>query len=217
MSESTLSEFVEHEDFSRFVRVSIFPDLIEIQKRSYEEFLQMEVEPDRRKDQGLQAALASVFPITDYNNAAALEFSNYCALGDAEIRRAGSVLSRHDVCRSLEVACAAHLCSTRKTRGPKKKVLDVREQEVYVGELPLMTERGTFPINGTERVVVSQLHRSPARPSRTTRGVRMPVARSLYSARIIPYRGSWLDFEFDARISCMCVSIVGVKCRRPFS
>ena len=197
MPETTLSEFVERKDFSR-IRTSIeIPDLIEIQKRSYEEFLQMEVEPERRRDQGLQAALASVFSIADYNNTAVLEFSSY-ALGtpkydERECQEQGMTYA---VPLKLRVRLVVF---DKEDKGPKKKVLDVREQEVYVGELPLMTERGTFIINGTERVVVSQLHRSPGASFTHDKGRTHASGKVLYSARIIPYRGSWLDFEFDAR------------------
>ena len=197
MSESSVGEFVERKDFSR-IRTSIdIPDLIEIQKRSYEEFLQMEGDPERRKDQGLQAALASVFPIADYNNTAALEFSNY-SLGipkydERECLEQGMTFA---VPLKLRVRL---IVFDKEDKGPKKKVLDVREQEVYVGELPLMTERGTFIINGTERVVVSQLHRSPGASFTHDKGRTHASGKVLYSARIIPYRGSWLDFEFDAR------------------
>ncbi len=197
MSESTLSEFVERKDFSR-IRTSIdIPDLIEIQKRSYEEFLQMEVEPDRRKDQGLQAALASVFPITDYNNTAALEFSNY-TLGTPKYDERECLEQGMTYAVPLKLRVRL-IVFDKEDKGPKKKVLDVREQEVYVGELPLMTERGTFLINGTERVVVSQLHRSPGASFTHDKGRTHASGKVLFSARIIPYRGSWLDFEFDAR------------------
>ena len=197
MSESTLSEFVERKDFSR-IRTSIdIPDLIEIQKRSYEEFLQMEVEPDRRKDQGLQAALASVFPISDYNNTAALEFSNY-SLGTPKYDERECLEQGMTFAVPLKLRVRL-IVFDKEDKGPKKKVLDVREQEVYVGELPLMTERGTFLINGTERVVVSQLHRSPGASFTHDKGRTHASGKVLYSARIIPYRGSWLDFEFDAR------------------
>ncbi|HEY7534155.1 MAG TPA: DNA-directed RNA polymerase subunit beta, partial [Nitrospiraceae bacterium] len=197
MSETTLQEFVERKDFSR-IRTSIdIPDLIEIQKRSYEEFLQMEVEPERRKDYGLQAALASVFPIPDYNNTAVLEFTSY-TLGtpkydERECLEQGMTFA---VPLKLRVRLVVF---DKEDKGPKKKVLDVREQEVYVGELPLMTERGTFIVNGTERVVVSQLHRSPGASFTHDKGRTHASGKVLYSARIIPYRGSWLDFEFDAR------------------
>jgi DNA-directed RNA polymerase subunit beta len=197
MSETTLQEFVERKDFSR-IRTSIdIPDLIEIQKRSYEEFLQFEVEPERRKDHGLQAALASVFPIPDYNNTAILEFTSY-TLGipkydERECLEQGMTFA---VPLKLRVRLVVF---DKEDKGPKKKVLDVREQEVYVGELPLMTERGTFIVNGTERVVVSQLHRSPGASFTHDKGRTHASGKVLYSARIIPYRGSWLDFEFDAR------------------
>ena len=197
MSEPTVNGMIERKDFSK-IRANIdIPDLIEIQKRSYEHFLQMEGEPERREDKGLQAALTSVFPIADYNNTAILEFSSY-SLGTP----------KYDVRECLEqgMTFAVPLkvrvrlvVFDKEDKGPKKKVLDVREQEVYVGELPLMTERGTFIVNGTERVVVSQLHRSPGASFTHDKGRTHASGKVLYSARIIPYRGSWLDFEFDAR------------------
>ena len=197
MSESSVGELVERKDFSR-IRTSIdIPDLIEIQKRSYEEFLQMEVEPERRKDQGLQAALASVFPIADYNNTAALEFSSY-SLGTPKYDERECLEQGMTFAVPLKLRVRL-IVFDKEDKGPKKKVLDVREQEVYVGELPLMTERGTFIINGTERVVVSQLHRSPGASFTHDKGRTHASGKVLYSARIIPYRGSWLDFEFDAR------------------
>jgi DNA-directed RNA polymerase subunit beta len=197
MSESSVGEFVERKDFSR-IRTSIdIPDLIEIQKRSYEEFLQMEGDPERRRDQGLQAALASVFPIADYNNTAALEFSNY-SLGSPKYDERECLEQGMTFAVPLKLRVRL-IVFDKEDKGPKKKVLDVREQEVYVGELPLMTERGTFIINGTERVVVSQLHRSPGASFTHDKGRTHASGKVLYSARIIPYRGSWLDFEFDAR------------------
>ena len=197
MSETTLQEFVERKDYSRIHSSIQIPDLIEIQKRSYEEFLQREVEPERRKDHGLQAALASVFPIPDYNNTAVLEFTSY-TLGtptydERECLEQGMTFA---VPLKLRVRLVVF---DKEDKGSKKKVLDVREQEVYVGELPLMTERGTFIVNGTERVVVSQLHRSPGASFTHDKGRTHSSGKVLYSARIIPYRGSWLDFEFDAR------------------
>ncbi len=197
MSQSTMSGLIERKDFSRIRSSIAIPDLIQIQKRSYEQFLQMECEPERREDKGLQAALMSVFPIADYNNTAVLEFSNY-ALGTP----------KYDVRECLEqgMTFAVPLkvrvrlvVFDKEDKSPKKKVLDVREQQVYVGELPLMTERGTFIVNGTERVVVSQLHRSPGASFNHDKGRTHASGKVLFSARIIPYRGSWLDFEFDAR------------------
>jgi len=197
MSEMTGSSLIERKDFSKIPRHLDIPDLIEIQKRSYDSFLQMEVDPDRREDKGLQAALTSVFPIADYNSTAVLEFVNY-SLGTP----------KYDVreCMEQGMSYAAPLkvrvrlvVLDKEDKSPTKKVLDVREQEVYIGELPLMTERGTFIINGTERVVVSQLHRSPGAFFTHDKGRTHASGKILFSARIIPYRGSWLDFEFDTR------------------
>ncbi len=197
MSEMTGSSLIERKDFSKIPRHLDIPDLIEIQKRSYDSFLQMEADPDRREDKGLQAALTSVFPIADYNSTAVLEFVNY-SLGTP----------KYDVreCMEQGMSYAAPLkirvrlvVLDKEDKSPTKKVLDVREQEVYIGELPLMTERGTFIINGTERVVVSQLHRSPGAFFTHDKGRTHASGKILFSARIIPYRGSWLDFEFDTR------------------
>src|SRR6266496_4477945 len=191
------SSLIERKDFSKIPRNIEVPDLIEIQKRSYDHFLQMDAEPNRREDRGLQAALTSVFPIADYNNTAVLEFVNY-SLGTP----------KYDVreCMEQGMSYAAPLkvrvrlvVLDKEDKAPTKKVLDVREQEVYVGELPLMTDRGTFIINGTERVVVSQLHRSPGAFFTHDKGRTHASGKILFSARIIPYRGSWLDFEFDTR------------------
>ncbi len=197
MPELTVNGVIERKDFSKIRAYIDIPDLIEIQRRSYEQFLQIECEPHRRQEKGLQASLTSVFPIADYNNTAILEFSNYL-LGTPkyEARECLEQGMTHAVPLKLRVRLVVF---DREEKGPKKKVLDVREQEVYVGELPLMTGRGTFIINGTERVVVSQLHRSPGSFFTHDKGKTHASGKVLYSARIIPYRGSWLDFEFDAR------------------
>ncbi len=197
MSDTADGSLIERKDFSKIPHRLEIPDLIEIQKRSYDCFLQMEAEPNRREDRGLQAALTSVFPIADYNSTAVLEFVNY-SLGTP----------KYDVreCMEQGMSYAAPLkvrvrlvVLDKEDKSPTKKVLDVREQEVYIGELPLMTDRGTFVINGTERVVVSQLHRSPGAFFTHDKGRTHASGKILFSARIIPYRGSWLDFEFDTR------------------
>ena len=197
MSEMAGSSVIEREDFSTISRNIDIPDLIEIQKRSYDHFLQMEVEPNRREDKGLQAALTSVFPIADYNGTAVLEFVSY-GLGTPkyDVRECGEQGMSYATPLKIRVRLVV---LDKEDKSPHKKVLDVREQEVYVGELPLMTDRGTFIINGTERVVVSQLHRSPGGFFTHDKGRTHATGKILYSARIIPYRGSWLDFEFDVR------------------
>ena len=197
MAQNSVPSLVERKDFSKIQSTIEIPDLVEVQKRSYDEFLQGDAEAERRQDKGLQAALMSVFPISDYNNTAILEFSSY-SLG----------VPKYDARECLEqgMTFAAPLKLRIRLvvfdvpeKGVKGKVLDVREQEVYVGELPLMTDRGTFIVNGTERVVVSQLHRSPGASFSHDKGRTHSSGKVLFSGRIIPYRGSWLDFEFDAR------------------
>jgi len=198
MSEPTGNGLIERKDFSKIRAHIDIPDLIEIQKRSYEQFLQMEKDPDHREDKGLQAALTSVFPIADYNNTAILEYTNY-SFGTPKYDVRECLEQGMTYAAPLKMRVRLVVFDKEEDKQAKKKVLDVREQEVYVGELPLMTERGTFIINGTERVVVSQLHRSPGASFTHDKGRTHASGKVLYSARIIPYRGSWLDFEFDAR------------------
>ncbi|MBI1824010.1 MAG: DNA-directed RNA polymerase subunit beta, partial [Nitrospirae bacterium] len=184
-------------DFAKIGTKIEIPNLIEIQKRSYDHFLQLAVSPEQREDFGLQSAFTSVFPITDYNDTAMIEFLDY-SIGTP----------KYDVLECLErgMTFAAPLkirvrlmVWDKDEKTNAKKVKDVREQEVYIGELPLMTENGTFIVNGTERVVVSQLQRSPGVSFTHDKGKTHASGKVLYSARIIPYRGSWLDFEFDAK------------------
>ncbi len=173
------------------------PYLLATQKESYQNFLQADVERTQRVDQGLQAAFKSVFPIESYNGTAALEFVSY---------RLGTPLFDVKECQQRGLIYAAPLrvllrlvvFSKDETTGAKS-VRDIKEQEVYLGEIPLMTENGTFIINGTERVIVSQLHRSPGVFFDHDYGKTHSSGKLLFSARIIPYRGSWLDFEFDPK------------------
>ncbi len=173
------------------------PYLLAIQKDSYRRFLQADVAPEQRIDQGLQAAFKSVFPIESYNGNASLEFVSY---------RLGTPPFDVKECRQRGLIYAAPLrvkmrlaMYSKDEGGGGKAVKEVKEQEVYMGEIPLMTENGTFIINGTERVIVSQLHRSPGVFFDHDRGKTHSSGKLLFSARIIPYRGSWLDFEFDPK------------------
>jgi len=189
-------------DFSKLPTVQDIPYLLAIQINSYLEFLQPESNADDRQDRGLQAAFKSVFPITSYSGNAALEYVSY-KLG----------VPAFDVkeCQLRGVTYAAplrvkvRLVIYDKESG-NKAVKDIKEQEVYMGEIPLMTGNGTFVINGTERVVVSQLHRSPGVFFDHDKGKTHSSGKFLYSARVIPYRGSWLDLEFDPK-DCMFVRI----------
>jgi len=173
------------------------PNLIQLQRESYERFLQRYVAPSEREDVGLQAAFTSVFPISDSNDGAMLEFIDY-TIG----------VPKYDVHECLErgMTYAAPLkirvrlvIWERGEKSEAKRVQDIREQEVYLGDLPVMTDSGAFLINGIERVVVSQLQRSPGATFSHDKGKVHPSGKVLYSARIIPYRGSWLDFEFDVK------------------
>ncbi len=184
-------------DYGKIKKVIDMPNLIEVQRRSYEKFLQFNVAPEVREGTGLQAVFKSVFPIKDFADTVSLEFVSY-AFGDP----------KYDVneCRQRGMSYAAPLKVTVRLfvwevneETKIKAVKDVKEQEIYFCEIPLMTDKGTFIINGIERVIVSQLHRSPGVFFSHDKGKTHSSGKLIYSARIIPYRGSWLDFEFDPK------------------
>jgi DNA-directed RNA polymerase subunit beta len=184
-------------DFGKRPPVLGVPNLLTIQTDSYREFLQEYVAPKQREDKGLHAALKSVFPIVSYSGNAALEYVDY---------RLGEPPFDERECRNRGMTYGAPLRVTvrlviydKDSPASKKAVKYVKEQEVYMGEIPLMTDTGTFIINGTERVIVSQLHRSPGVFFDHDRGKTHSSGKLLFSARVIPYRGSWLDFEFDPK------------------
>ena len=180
-------------NFGKLPSVMDAPYLLAIQVDSYRTFLQDGKSPKNREDIGLQAAFRSVFPIESYSGNAALEFVEY-SLGKPEFDVRECILRGSTYAAPMRVKIRLIL-KDRET----KSIKDVREQEVYMGEMPLMTDNGTFVINGTERVIVSQLHRSPGVFFDHDKGKTHSSGKVLYSARIIPYRGSWLDFEFDAK------------------
>jgi DNA-directed RNA polymerase subunit beta len=183
--------------FGRIKKIIDIPNLIDIQKRSYEEFLQRDVPPDQRKDQGLQAVFKSVFPIKDFNETASLEFVSYTLSEPKydvdECHQRGMTLAA-----PLKVTVQLVIWDVDPESGVRS-IKNVKEQEVYFGEIPLMTRHGTFMVNGTERVIVSQLHRSPGVFFDHDKGKTHASGKLLYSARVIPYRGSWIDFEFDPK------------------
>src|ERR1700756_269805 len=181
--------------FGKIKKIIDIPNLIEIQKRSYDDFLQAGVTPDQRTDTGLQAVFKSVFPIKDFNETASLEFVTY-ELGEP----------KYDVeeCHQRGMTYAAPLKVKIQlviwdVENGRRSIKNVKEKEVYFGEIPLMTGNGTFMVNGTERVIVSQLHRSPGVFFEHDKGKTHASGKLLYSARVIPYRGSWVDLEFDPR------------------
>ena len=184
-------------DFGKRPSILDVPYLLAIQLDSYRNFLQEGVDAGARAERGLHAAFKSVFPIESYSGDAALEYGSY---------RLGKPLFDVSECRLRGMTYAASLRVTlrlvlyeKETAGSGRTVKDVKEQEVYMGEIPLMTDTGTFIINGTERVIVAQLHRSPGVFFEHDRGKTHSSGKLLFSARVIPYRGSWLDFEFDPK------------------
>ena len=178
------------------------PYLLATQRSSYEQFLQSGSAPEDRKDTGLHAAFKSVFPMDSYSGNATLEYVSY-KLDEPAFDVKECKLRGLTYAASLKAR--VRLIIYDKEAGLSNKVVkDIKEQEVYMGELPLMTETGTFVINGTERVIVFQLHRSPGVFFESDKGKTHSSGKLLYSARVIPYRGSWLDFEFDPKDIVFC-------------
>jgi DNA-directed RNA polymerase subunit beta len=190
------SNFRIRKHLGRVRKVIDVPNLIDIQKTSYDKFLQSNVPQNDRSEIGLQAVFRSVFPIKDFNGTSELVFVSYNLekpkYDVEECRQRGMTYAA-----PIKVTTQLMIYDTRE--GGERIVRDIKEQEVYFGEIPLMTDTGTFIINGTERVVVSQLHRSPGVFFDHDKGKTHSSGKVLYSARIIPYRGSWLDFEFDPK------------------
>lgn len=189
-------------NFGRLEEIDL-PYLLKLQLDSYHKFLQPHIEPSKRENVGLQAAFKSIYPIVSYNGNAELEFVEYY-LGDPELN--GRTKFNEQECRiqgqtyAVPLRTKVRLITYEKESTPENKIVkEIKEQEVYMGDLPLMTCNGTFIVNGTERVVVSQLHRSPGVFYDHDRGKTHSSGKILFSARVIPYRGSWLDFEFDPK------------------
>jgi DNA-directed RNA polymerase subunit beta len=195
MASQIQKNFRARKSFAKLKQVIDIPNLIDIQKRSYDKFLQIDIPTEKREDIGIQGVFKSVFPIKDFSETSSLEFVSY-----------NLEKPKYDVdeCRARGMTFAAPIkvvirlvvWDVNEETGVQS-IRDVKEQEVYFGEIPLMTDSGTFIINGTERVIVSQLHRSPGVFFDHDKGKTHSSGKLLYSARVIPYRGSWLDFEFD--------------------
>jgi DNA-directed RNA polymerase subunit beta len=182
---------VEAYSFAKLTDVIDLPNLIEIQKESYENFLQMTKSPDARENEGLQTVFNDVFPIISHDGLSSLEFVNYSL---SEPKYSVTECQKRGMTYAASLKAKIRLVLYEEDPDGGKQPIAIKEQEVFVGELPLMTRKGTFIINGAERVVVSQLHRSP--------GVcfeekQHPSGRTLLSGRVIPYRGAWVEFEFD--------------------
>ena len=183
--------------FGKIREVAQMPNLIEVQRDSYEQFLQHEEAPDERAFHGLHKVLSEVFPIKDFSDRAEIDFVRY------ELEQ-----PKYDVeeCQQRGMTYAAPLRVTMRLSvfdvdedTGLRSIRDIKEQDVYMLDMPLMTDNGTFVVNGTERVIVSQMHRSPGVFFDHDGGKTHVSGKYLFSARVIPYRGSWLDFEFDAK------------------
>jgi DNA-directed RNA polymerase subunit beta len=182
--------------FSRSERVMEPPKLMKLQISSYDDFLQRDVPPARREDKGLQAVFKSVFPIYDFNKTVSLEFVSY-SLEEPKYSVPECKARGLSYESPLKVTVRLVFYDVNEEDEDQRTISSIKEQEVYLGNIPLMTETGSFVYNGTERVIVSQLHRSPGIIFEHDSGKKHSSGKLLYSARIIPHRGSWLDFEFD--------------------
>ncbi|ESR27479.1 DNA-directed RNA polymerase subunit beta [Lutibaculum baratangense] len=197
MAQSTMGRKRVRKFFGNIREVAALPNLIEVQKASYDQFLQVDAPQEGRDESGLQSVFQSVFPISDFAETAMLEFVRYefepPKYDVDECRQRGMTFAA-----PLKVTLRLIVFDVDEDTGVKS-VKDIKEQDVYMGDMPLMTENGTFIVNGTERVIVSQMHRSPGVFFDHDKGKTHSSGKLLFAARIIPYRGSWLDIEFDAK------------------
>src|SRR5579872_3956294 len=183
--------------FGRIPEVAPMPNLIDVQRASYDSFLQMHVKPDSRTHSGLQEVFKSVFPIDDFAGRGRLEFVYY-ELEEPKYDVEECIQRGMTYAAPLKVILRLIVWDVDEDTGARS-IRDIKEQPVYMGDMPLMTDNGTFIINGTERVIVSQMHRSPGVFFDHDKGKTHSSGKYLFAARVIPYRGSWLDFEFDSK------------------
>ncbi|MGD8970521.1 MAG: DNA-directed RNA polymerase subunit beta, partial [Desulfobacterales bacterium] len=197
MSERSLASRRIRKNFGKIRKIVDIPDLIAVQRESYNRFLQMDVPPEKREDAGLQAVFQSVFPIKDFTGSASLEFVSYRF---AEVKHSVEECIHRGMTYEIPVRITVRLVVYDiDAETGVSNIRDIKEQEIYFGTIPLMTEKGTFIINGTERVVVSQLHRSSGVFFDHDKGKTHSSGKIIYSSRIIPVRGSWIDMEIDPK------------------
>ena len=197
MATALTHEYRVRKNFGKIQKIVEIPNLIQMQKESYDNFLQMNVPPEARSDRGLQEVFRSVFPIEDFSGTASLEFVQY-SFGEVKYDVDECLARGMTYEAPVKIVVRLVVYDVDKEAGTRS-IRDIKEQEIYFGTLPLMTDNGTFIVNGTERVIVSQLHRSPGIFFDHDRGKTHSSGKILYSARIIPLRGSWLDLEFDPK------------------
>ncbi len=197
MTTSLANDYRVRKNFGKIKHIVEIPNLIEMQRQSYERFLQKEADPDKRVDRGLQGVFKGVFPIRDFSGTASLEFVSY-SIGRVKYDVEECLQRGMTYEAPIKITVRLVVYDVDKDTGAKH-IRDIKEQEIYFGTIPLMTDNGTFIVNGTERVVVSQLHRSPGIFFDHDKGKTHSSGKLLYSARIIPLRGSWIDLEFDPK------------------
>ncbi len=197
MSDRPLANTRIRKNFGKIKKLVDIPDLIGMQRESFQRFLQMNIAPEKRRDIGLQAVFKSVFPIKDFTGSASLEFVSYRF---GEVKHSIEECIHRGMTYEIPVRITARLVVYDvDTETGVSNIRDIKEQEIYFGTIPLMTEKGTFIINGTERVVVSQLHRSSGVFFDHDKGKSHSSGKIIYSSRIIPVRGSWIDMEIDPK------------------
>ncbi|MCE5244344.1 MAG: DNA-directed RNA polymerase subunit beta [Desulfobacteraceae bacterium] len=197
MATALTHEYRVRKNFGKIQKIVEIPNLIQMQKESYDNFLQMNVPPEVRSERGLQEVFRSVFPIEDFSGTASLEFVQY-SFGEVKYDVEECLARGMTYEAPVKIVVRLVVYDVDKEAGTRS-IRDIKEQEIYFGTLPLMTDKGTFIVNGTERVIVSQLHRSPGIFFDHDRGKTHSSGKILYSSRIIPLRGSWLDLEFDPK------------------
>jgi len=197
MKEHSIHNVRFRKNFGRIDKIIDIPNLIDMQKHSYERFLQKDTDPEQRENVGLQGVFKSVFPIRDFSGMSSLEFVRY-SFGEVKYDVTECLQRGMTFEVPMKITVRLIVYDLDKDTG-SQTIRDIKEQEIYFGTIPLMTDNGTFIINGTERVVVSQLHRSPGIFFDHDKGKTHSSGRLLYSARIIPLRGSWIDLEFDSK------------------
>jgi DNA-directed RNA polymerase subunit beta len=200
MAQATPYSYTERKrirkSFGKRADVQQVPYLLTMQREAYVAFLQKDTPPSKRKNEGLQAAFLSAFPIVSHNSMVEMKFIEYnIAKPPFDVREC----QQRGLTYAAAVRAKLQMIIYDRESAPAKVVKEIKEQEVYMGEVPLMTDYGSFIVNGTERVIVSQLHRSPGVFFEHDKGKTHSSGKLLFSARVIPYRGSWLDFEFDPK------------------
>ena len=199
MSIDHIEAYKLRKNFSVIPPVLEIPHLLDVQLLSYSEFLQSDVPEDKREDKGLHGAFKAVFPIEDYNGKASLDYIKY-RIDDTKYEPVECRLKGYTYVAPLYVTFRLIIWDIPEDDPEAEKTIrDIKEQEVYFGEIPLMTSNGSFIVNGTERVIVNQLHRSPGVFFDQVKNKENALGRSSFTARIVPQDGRWLDFEFDSK------------------